>query len=215
MIIKQQPDDFHVEELTDLTPGDAGTFGFYRLEKTGWTTPDALAAIRRRWKLDLRRLSYGGLKDRHAHTIQYLTIFHGPRRNLTHQNIHVTFLGQVPDPYTSHHIRANRFQLVLRRLREADVTAALIALEEVRQCGVPNYFDDQRFGSVASGTGFMARHLLFGRFEEALRQVLIAPYEYDRAPEKKEKALLRAHWGDWRKLKGELPRSHARSLVSY
>ncbi|MCI0683032.1 MAG: tRNA pseudouridine(13) synthase TruD [Gemmataceae bacterium] len=214
-IIKQQPDDFQVEELTHVTPGDRGVFGFYRLEKTGWTTPDALAAIRRRWKLDLRRLSYGGLKDRHAHTIQYLSIFHGPRRNLRHQGIEVTWLGQIEEPYSSHHIRANRFQLMLRRMTATDIAAATIALEEVRACGVPNYFDDQRFGSVASGTGFMARHLLFGRYEEALRQVLTAPYEYDRAPEKKEKSLLRQQWGDWPRLKDELPRGHARSLISY
>jgi tRNA pseudouridine13 synthase len=214
-VIKQQPDDFQVEELTDILPGDTGPFALYRLEKTGWTTPDALAALRRRWKIDLRRLSYGGLKDRHAHTIQYLTIFHGPRRNLTHQQIKVTWLGQVIEPYSSQDIRANRFQLILRRLSERDTTAATIALEEARGCGVPNYFDDQRFGSVASGSGFMARHLLFGRFEDALRQALLAPYEFDRAPQKKEKALLRAHWGNWPQLKDELPRGHARSLVSY
>ena len=215
MIIKQQPDDFQVEELTEVVPGEQGVFGFYRLEKSGWTTPDALAAIRRRWKLELRRLAYGGLKDRHAHTMQYMTIFHGPRRNLTHQAIKVTWLGQVEEAYASHHIRANRFQLILRRLSDADVAAAASALEEVRACGVPNYFDDQRFGSVASGTGFMARHLLFGRYEDALRQVLLAPYEYDRAPDKKEKGLLRQHWGDWPALKVALPRGHARSLVCY
>lgn len=215
MIIKQQPDDFHVEELIDVAPGEHGVFGLYRLEKTGWTTPDALAAIRRRWKLDLRRLAYGGLKDRHAHTIQYLTIFHGPRRNLTHQGIKLTWLGQMGEPFSSHHIRANRFELILRRLSEDDVAAATIALEEVRACGVPNYFDDQRFGSVASGTGFMARHLLFGRFEDALRQVLTAPYEHDRAPEKQEKSVLRHLWGNWAELKTRLARSHARSLICY
>ena len=215
MIIKQQPDDFHVEELTDVVPGDTGVFGFYRLEKTGWTTPDALAAIRRRWKIDLRRVSYGGLKDRHAHTIQYLTIFHGPRRNLTHQGIKMTWLGQLAEPFDSQHMRGNRFQLTLRRLREADIAAAAIALEEIRACGVPNYFDDQRFGSVASGTGFMARHLLFGRYEDALRQILTAPYDHDRAPDKQEKALLRNHWGHWAELQDRLPRGHARLLVGY
>ena len=47
MKVKQQPDDFLVEELTDVVPG-VGPFAFYRLEKSGWSTPDALAAIRRR-----------------------------------------------------------------------------------------------------------------------------------------------------------------------
>src|SRR5438477_6982286 len=118
--IKQRPDDFQVEELTDLTPGDTGVFGFYRLEKTGWTTPDALAAIRRRWQLDHRRLSYGGLKDRHAQTIQYFTVFHGPQRRLTHQGFSVTYLGQVAGPYRAENIRANRFRLILRAVSKEE-----------------------------------------------------------------------------------------------
>ncbi len=83
MKLRQEHADFQVEELTDVTPAAEGPFSFYRLEKDGWTTPDALAAIRRRWKLEARRVSYGGLKDRHAQTVQYITILHGPRRNLT------------------------------------------------------------------------------------------------------------------------------------
>ena len=70
MKLKQKPDDFRVEEFPSMQPGTDGTFAFYRLEKRGWTTPDALAAVRHRWKIDLRRMSFGGLKDRHAHTIQ-------------------------------------------------------------------------------------------------------------------------------------------------
>src|SRR5947209_20462579 len=108
MKLKRQPEDFQVEELTDVTPADEGPFALYRLTKTGWTTPDAVSALRRRWDLDRRRVSYGGLKDRHAHTVQYLTVYRGPRRRLTHQTVHVEYLGQVAAPYTSHDIRANR-----------------------------------------------------------------------------------------------------------
>jgi tRNA pseudouridine13 synthase len=215
MKIKQGPEDFQVEELTDVRPGAQGPFALYRLEKRGWSTPDALAAVRRRWKIELRRIAYGGLKDRHAHTVQYLTIFHGPRRPLTHRHVHLTYLGQVAAPYKSQDIRANRFRLVLRDLDAAAVGRAQQALEEVRADGVPNYFDDQRFGSVAPGGEFIARLLVQGRFEDALRQALAAPYEYDTAAQKKEKALLQAHWGDWVTLKERLPRGHARSLVDY
>jgi tRNA pseudouridine13 synthase len=214
-MIKQQPEDFLVEELTDVVPGAHGSFAFYRLDKRGWSTPDALAALRRRWQIDLRRLSYGGLKDRHAATTQYITIRHGPRRNLTHHDVHVTYLGQVPGPYTAADIRANRFRITIRDLGAATVAAAQQALEEVRRDGVPNYFDDQRFGSVTEGGPFIGRLLVDGRFEEALRQALLAPYEYDRAAQKQEKGLLVRHWGDWAELKEQLPRGHARSLVDY
>jgi tRNA pseudouridine13 synthase len=214
MHIKQRPEDFEVEELTDVQPEADGAFALYRLEKRGWTTPDALAAVRRRWQLDARRVSYGGLKDRHAHTVQYLTVFHGPERKLTHADVHVTYLGRTRQPYTSEHIRANRFRLTIRDLTAAEADAARAALDEVRQTGVPNYFDDQRFGSVA-GHKFVARHLVLGEYEEALKLALAAPYPFDRAPQKKEKAILRQHWGDWPKLKERLPRGHARSLVDY
>src|SRR5689334_8096334 len=215
MKLKQQPEDFQVEEVTDMTPAGQGPYALYRLEKRGWSTPDALAAVRRRWRVEPRRVSYGGLKDRHAVTVQYLTIFHGPRRNLRHHDIALDYLGQLPRAYDSTDICANRFRLTLRHLTGGEVQGALRALDEVRADGVPNYFDDQRFGSVGPGQDFIARLLVLGRFEGALRLALAAPYEHDRAPQKEEKALLRAHWGDWAALKEKLPRGHARSLVDY
>jgi tRNA pseudouridine13 synthase len=216
MKVKQQPDDFVVEELTAVQAGPDGPFALYRLEKTGWTTPDALAALRRRWKIDLRRLSYGGLKDRHARTTQYVSVHHGPRRDLTHQAVHVRYLGQVGRPYTSADIAGNRFRITLRALPAESRAGADARLAEVAAQGVPNYFDDQRFGSVAGPGGeFIARCLVQGRFEEALRLALAAPYAFDRAAEKQEKETLRQHWGDWEACKARLGRGHARSLVDY
>jgi tRNA pseudouridine13 synthase len=215
MKVKQLPEDFQVEELTDLVPTGSGPFALYRLEKRGWTTPDALRVIRQRWQLDRRRLSYGGLKDRHARTVQHLTILHGPRRQLSQEGITLKYLGQVAEPFTSRAIRANRFQIVLRSLSEQEATHAVEALEEVRRQGVPNYFDDQRFGSVSRGGDFVGRAMIQGRYEDALRLALASPYEHDRAAQKKEKAILRQHWGDWPACKALLPRGHSRSLVSY
>src|SRR5947209_10027915 len=149
MKLKQQPEDFQVEELTDVTPTGQGSFAFYRLEKRGWSTPDALAAVRRRWKLQPNRLSYGGLKDRHAQTVQYFSVFRGPQRNLEHHGVTVTYLGMVAEPYTSKDIRANRFRLTLRAVGPDQVAGMRQELEQVRTDGVPNYFDDQRFGSVS------------------------------------------------------------------
>ena len=216
MKLKQLPDDFFVEEVADLVPAERGPFALYRLEKRGWSTPDALAAVRRRWRVEPRRVSYGGLKDRHAWTIQYFSIFHGPARGLHHHDVTVTHLGWADAPYTSQAIRCNRFRLTLRDLTGEAVDLARAALDRVAVDGVPNYFDDQRFGSVAGEGGeFIARQLVRGRFEDALRLALTAPYEFDRGPQKKEKAILRAGWGDWPALKEQLPRGHARSLVDY
>lgn len=215
MKVKQLPEDFQVVELTDVVPQETGSFAFYRLDKVGWTTPDAFQAIRRRWQLDSRRLSYGGMKDRHARTSQYFTVFRGPRRGLTHQRLSVRYLGQLDTPFTSHDIRANQFQLTLRSLSAAELERVRANLPSVRQDGIPNYFDDQRFGSIHGAGDFVARAMVREQYEEALRLALAAPYEHDRAAQKQEKAILTAHWGDWPACKAQLPRGHARSLVDY
>jgi tRNA pseudouridine13 synthase len=68
---------------------------------------------------------------------------------------------------------------------------------------------------AGEGGEFIARLLVRGRFEEALRLALTEPYEFDRAEQKQEKRLLIAHWGEWGRLLEQLPRGHARSLVDY
>ncbi len=214
MKVKQRPEDFRVEELTDFVASKTGGFALYRLDKIGWTTPDALAVVRRRWKIDMRRLAFAGLKDRHADTSQFLTIYRGPSRNLTHEKIHVSYLGQVEEPYISTHIRANRFTITLRHLTLQDEVAALQAIAEIPHVGVPNYFDDQRFGSVNDGD-FIGREMVFGRFEQALRLALTAPYEHDRAEAKHEKTTLRKYWGDWSQCAAKLGRSDARPLINF
>jgi tRNA pseudouridine13 synthase len=78
---------------------------------------------------------------------------------------------------------------------------------------LPNYFDQQRFGSAGGGE-FMARYLVRGEFEEALRLALTAPYEFDRAADKKEKAILLAHWGDWKKCLNQSPERERRGHQS-
>jgi tRNA pseudouridine13 synthase len=215
MKLKQKPEDFQVEELSDAAPEPDGPFAFYRLDKTGWTTPDALQAVRRRWQIDFRRLGYGGLKDRHAVTSQFFTIDRGPQRNLKHERIAVTYLGQRREPFGPGNIRANRFTITLRNMTDEAIANAVNALREAADVGVPNYFDDQRFGSVSASGEFIAREMVHGRFDRALWLALVEPYEFDPADEKRIKAILREHWNDWPACKAKLPKSHARSLVDY
>jgi tRNA pseudouridine13 synthase len=215
MKLRQLPEDFQVEELTSATGGEKGEFAFYRLDKTGWTTPDALSVIRRRWQIDHRRLSYGGLKDRHASTAQFFTIYRGPKRNLKHGRIVCTYLGQRSEPFSAADISANRFTIALRSMNDAAIREAVAALADVAEIGVPNYFDDQRFGSVNQSSEFVAKEMVFCHFDRALWLALAAPYEFDRAEAKAEKATLRNHWGDWLVCKSKLPRGHSRSIVDY
>jgi len=62
---------------------------------------------------------------------------------------------------------------------------------------VVNYFDSQRFGFLKHGQGFIARHLLRGDFEAALKAFLATPSELDKSDDAKVKAFWREHWGEW------------------
>src|SRR5262245_30836093 len=104
MQLKCKPEDFRVEELTTVMPNGTGRHTFYRLTKKDLGTIEAVTAICRRWNLPGRRVSYAGLKDRHASTIQYLTIVDGPSRRLSTPRFELVPIGKLSRPYTSRDI---------------------------------------------------------------------------------------------------------------
>ncbi len=215
MKLKRLPQDFQVEELPVVTPQAGGRFTFYRLTKQGLGTPEAIEAIRRRWNLSQAQIAYGGMKDRHARTVQYLTITDGPNRALRQEHFELVPLGGLPFPYGPRHFRGNRFVIAIRDLSDAAAGAASAALASVQQTGLPNYFDDQRFGSVGESGEFLAESWLKGSHERALWLAIAERNAHDRPGQREEKTLLRELWGRWPEAKAALPKSHARSLVTY
>ena len=215
MKLKCMPEDFCVEELALVRPGHAGRYTFYRLTKRDLGTIEAVEAICRRWNLAGRQVSYAGLKDRHARTVQYLTIADGPRRSLNTTKFDLEPVGRLDHAYTSKDLRGNRFELVLRGLTGSELGLAIAEIETIPRVGLPNYFDDQRFGSVGYSGEFAAHAWLLGDHEKALRLALAEPNPFDRSASKSEKAILRSHWGKWAEAKASLPRSSARSIVTY
>ena len=179
MKLKQKPEDFRVEEIAQ-PPLGAGGFALYRLAKESLGTPEAVGAICRAWRLKREAIAVGGLKDRHAVTRQYVSIENGPRRRLNQTNFSLEYLGQTSRPFESSDISANRFEIVIRDLVAPEVEKITALLPIVVEAGVPNYFDDQRFGSVIGHGDFLAKAIMLGDYERALRLALAAPYPHDR-----------------------------------
>ena len=214
MKLKRLPEDFLVEELTNLEP-TGGDYALYRMTKTSLGTPEAVDRIVSQLKIQRHRISYGGLKDKHARTTQYVTIRFGAQRDSRLEQIDLRYLGQVDCAFTPQHIEGNRFQLMIRDLSPEGVERAEKALAEVAKWGVPNYFDDQRFGSLGESGEFVGRAWCLGDFERALWLALAEPHAEDRRDDREQKAVLRKHWGQWPECKQALERSHRRSIVTY
>ncbi len=214
MKLKCRPDDFRVEERTERVP-DGGPYALYRLTKQTLGTPEAIEAVLRRWKIDRRQIAYGGLKDRHAVTIQHVTIDHGPRRDLKQTNFELAYLGQCSRPFDSKDIASNAFTIVLRDVSDDEQARAGQALDAVSRDGLPNYFDEQRFGSVGQSGDFVARAWCTGDYERALWLALADPNSHDRAQVRHQRALLRQHWGDWGRLETKLRSSPWRNILTH
>jgi tRNA pseudouridine13 synthase len=214
MKLKSRPEDFEVEELADFPLGD-GPFAVYLLTKRSLGTPEAVTAIQQRWKLKRQQIGYGGLKDKHAITRQWITIFHGPRRNLEQTHVHLVYQGQAARSFTPQDIVGNRFVITLRGLAEDQARQMVSATAVVQRDGVPNYFDDQRFGSLGHAGEFVAQPWCRGDYERALWLALADPNPHDRPRDRETKRILREHWGRWAACKAALPKSSCRSIVSF
>jgi tRNA pseudouridine13 synthase len=214
MKLKRLVEDFQVEELISL-PIIGGPFAVYRLTKRSIGTLEAVEAIRRKWRLERPRINFAGLKDKHALTTQYVTIRNGPRNGLSQTNLTVDYVGQSPRPIHASDIIANRFLVVIRELQTHDVMAATGALASIKQDGLPNYFDNQRFGSVGESGEFIAKPWCLGNYERALWLALAEPNIHDGPKNRNEKQFLRDHWGNWNDCLTALANTSFRPPIEY
>lgn len=200
----------------------------FELAKTSLTTPEGVGLLARALGVPPGMIDYAGLKDKHAVTTQLVSVpsaalsgaspgslFQGPRWSARR-------IGVSPDPVTAEVIDGNRFTivvrgLILRDVREMGRRASLLRLEGSKEGPSTllfvNYFGDQRFGSARHGKGWIARELIAGRFEEALRLAIGTPARKDTGARRAFTRLAATHWGDWDRLEREWPRCSERAAI--
>ncbi len=213
MRVKTIPEDFRVVELARCPLGP-GRFACYRLTKRNLGTLEALDAIARSWNLPRRRLQHAGLKDWQAETQQTITIEQGPAQSLESPQYQLEYLGTTAQPLEPSALEGNRFEVVVRDLSD-DQAQRIVDEFGSLSLGVPNYFDDQRFGSLGFSGEFVAQRWCQGEFERALWLALADRNPHDSADESRQKAILRELWGDFPTAKERLDRSNRRSLVTF
>lgn len=195
--VKCQPEDFIVEEKVLLTFAEAGPYTVYTLRKSDWNTADAVRQIAHAWKLKYADIAYGGKKDRHGQTLQYITIRNGQPKSLELKNILVQFKGYLDRPMGPDMIEGNLFKTVVRDLTPEAAAGAAETSAVVAANGFINYFDDQRFRSFDPIQGFLAERLLKSHLSGALKSYLVSTHPQDKKEERERKAFISEHWKDW------------------
>jgi tRNA pseudouridine13 synthase len=199
MKIKVLPEDFIVREQSELTlSARRGRYAVYALSKRGWDTFDLLGYLAKRLRLAPRDLSVGGIKDRFGHTEQLLSVrAAGPLPPLLEERgFRLELRGYAGKPVTARVVAGNRFTITVRDIDPRLEERCLAAAEAVRLWGLPNYYDEQRFGSARHGRGFMGKELFLGHRERALR-LYFTPSGHDDRRTRSLKSCLIERWGRW------------------
>jgi tRNA pseudouridine13 synthase len=197
MIVKQIPSDFIVREMAELNLAQHGEYSVYLLRKAMIGTLEAVRKLSRMFRTSPANFGIAGLKDTMAVTEQFVSLRNGPERSFESKAFSLEFLGRSDRPVSADRLIGNVFHIALRKVARKETAGMQKALWSAVKFGVPNYFDQQRMGSAKSGEGFVARRLIDGDFEGALKLFLAAPSPKDPPEMHRAKAFLEKNWGKW------------------
>lgn len=165
--IKQLPEDFQVEEVLPLKIEKKGDFCYYLLTKKNFTTLEIVDILSRRLHIPRYNFGLSGLKDRRAITSQYLSIREGPPEDIKGKGWSLKFIGYGQRGIEIGQAIGNIFTVTLRRV-DPDRSSEVIKI--ISQIGFANYFGIQRFSPDMHTAVPVAKLLLRGKLEEALKE---------------------------------------------
>jgi tRNA pseudouridine13 synthase len=149
-VIKEQFEDFRVEELPLYAPAGEGEHTFFEIQKAGLSTFQAVSVIARALGVPPNQVGYAGLKDAQAVTCQVLSV-HGVPPDavlaLDLPGIHIRWAQRHPRKLKVGHLGGNRFTIRVRGVEETALSACEPILEVLARRGVPNRYGPQRFGT--------------------------------------------------------------------
>ncbi|MEM3364603.1 MAG: tRNA pseudouridine(13) synthase TruD [Candidatus Micrarchaeia archaeon] len=177
--IKENPEDFVVDEiLSDGTfvsesykkDGEGnGAFVWVGVKKVNWNTIDLAREIAKRMGVSEKRVNYGGIKDRVAVAYQVFSINTRENCEAAKETINRIKDVKVIGCWRSNRwiknedFVGNRFEITLR---ECDTDFGKIK----RIDKFPNYFGEQRFGSIRQNSHVVGLYLLKGDYDSALKE---------------------------------------------
>jgi tRNA pseudouridine13 synthase len=218
MKIKVKTEDFVVREIVNMRISqNPQAHAIFRLNKQEWDTFDLIDLLARRLEIPKQDISIGGIKDRYGKTEQLISIKN--RRGLKtavaalppEDNFKIDFAGYHPTALTARDIRGNHFTITIRDVPSGDLDHCLANAQIVARWGVPNYYDEQRFGGARHGKGFMGKEIFRGSREKALR-LYFEPSKFDDSRTRALKSCVLENWYHWDRCLQSASGEHRRIL---
>jgi tRNA pseudouridine13 synthase len=150
--IKQLPEDFIVEEISNNKIEEKGEYTYFVLEKKDFDTEKAVKKISDFFRIPRRLFGYAGNKDRHAVTKQYVSV-KGKIGNHDFNDFKTKVTGHGSKPICLGDLAGNKFTIAVRNIAEKPVAAKQTI----------NNFDEQRFGRYNLEIGLSILKKDFGK----------------------------------------------------
>ena len=184
--IRNQYEDFYVEEIPEIIPTGEGPNVWVWIEKIGRTTLDVVLDIARDLHIDRKRMGFAGMKDKKALTRQWICIANMDSeeqfRQVENLDIYKTDFLKITrgrKKLRMGQLKGNKFRILIRDLDDIEKSAEVAneVLNELEVTGVPNYFGWQRFGRPRTNTHLVGEALIHNDLAEAVRRYVGNPSE--------------------------------------
>ena len=174
--------DFTVEEIPLYEFSGEGEHLILKVRKKELTTWEMLDIISGYIGIKRRDMGYAGLKDKHAMTIQYISLpakYASQVETFTHEKIRILETTRHNNKIRVGHLKGNRFHIRLKKILGVQKNKLDSVLKWIKTNGVPNYFGEQRFGTDGNNWED-GKNLIEGRLkirDRKTREFLIGSYQ--------------------------------------
>jgi tRNA pseudouridine13 synthase len=208
--IRTRYEDFYVEEIPENLPSGEGPNTWIFIDKIGRNTLDVVLDIARELKVSRKRMGFAGMKDKSAHTRQWLCVSNTTPEELAglEEKLYGVKILEVKANQKKLRIGqlvGNKFRLLIRETENpaADAVTAAGVLEELKRRGVPNYYGWQRFGQKRPNTHRVGEALIHNDLKGAVDSYIGNPYP-DEAPHIKAARRMYDE-GEWEEALESMP----------
>ncbi len=149
--IRSIPEDFIVKENLAFEPSGTGEHVFLQIEKTNENTDYVARQLARFANVRQRDVSFAGLKDRHAVTTQWFSVWLPGKADPDWMQFETDSMKVLLSMRHARKLKrgvlsGNSFKLIIRDW-QGDQDKTIRQLEAIKANGIANYYGAQRFGN--------------------------------------------------------------------
>ncbi len=217
--LRARPEDFRVRELESLEfePLEADPAAYphlvFRATLRNWDTNDFVGVLSNRLEISRERISWAGTKDKRAVSTQLFSVKNGDNdalRAVDLGGVDIELVGRAGRALWFGDLAGNAFEIVVRDAATESVSEITDELREFVDSesietgvavGVPNYFGQQRFGSIRPVTHEVGLEIVRENWKGAVLAYVGRPHESEPEETREARAFaereVQAETADW------------------